>query len=298
MFTKYENMMQMIGRTPLVRINRMNVNPGVTVYAKLEKFNPGGSVKDRIALRMIEAAEQAGILTKDKTIIEPTSGNTGIGLALVAALKGYRLELVMPKNMSVERKKMLKAYGAKLIHTDATQGMDGAIMLAHKMARNTEKYVMLNQFENEANANAHYETTAKEILDDVPEITVFVAGMGTGGTLMGVSRRLKEHNPGIRIVGVEPLPGHRVQGLKNMDTQMVPKIYDPGRIDEKVNVKDDDAFETARRLVREEGMFVGMSSGAAMHAALKKAMEMEKGTIVVLLADGGEKYISTPLFEK
>lgn len=293
----FKNILETIGRTPLVRINRLNPNPGVEIYAKLERFNPAGSVKERIAHYMIKTAEERGMLTPDKIIIEPTSGNTGIGLAMVAAVKGYKIELVMPRNMSVERLKMLKAYGARVIQTSAEKGIDGAIILANQLAKNTKKYFMPSQFENHANVLAHYETTGREIIEDVPKLNMFVAGLGTTGTLMGVSKRLKEHNPTIKIVAVEPFPGHRLQGLKNLDTQLVPGIYDLSRIDEKISVSDENAFEITRELAKKEGIFAGMSSGAAIWAAIQKAKQLENGTIVVLLPDGGEKYLSTPLFD-
>jgi cysteine synthase len=294
-----ENILGLIGRTPLVRINSLNDNPNVELYAKLEKFNPGGSVKDRIAKYMIERAEKDGSLTKDKIIIEPTSGNTGIGLALVAAVKGYRLVLVMPTTMSMERRKILLSYGAKIILSDGAKGMDGAEDIVREMvAREPDRYFRPNQFDNMSNALAHYETTGKEIWEDTGgRVTAFVAGLGTTGTLMGVSKRLKENNPAVRIVAVEPYPKTKIQGLKNLETQYVPGIYDPSRIDEKIMVSDDDAFETARMLALREGIFAGISSGAAMHAALQVTKGQKNGVIVVILPDGGEKYISTSLFD-
>lgn len=293
------SILETIGKTPLVRINRMNPNPKVEIFAKLEKFNPGGSVKDRVALSMIERAENEGKLTTGKIVLEPTSGNTGIGLALVCAVKGYPLELVMPESMSMERRKTLAAYGAKVILSPASKGMDGAQEMAAKMlAENPGKYFMPNQFANEANWTAHYENTANEILEDTKaRIDFFVAGMGTTGTLMGISRRFKQANQKIKIIGVEPYPNTKIQGLKNMDTQKNPAIYDRKLIDEKVNVKDDDAMETARQLALKEGIFCGISSGAAMFAAIEQAKKMKSGTIVVLLPDGGEKYLSTCLFD-
>ena len=294
----YNSVLELIGNTPMVRINRMNPNPKVTIYAKLEKYNPGGSVKDRIAHYMISKAEKEGLLTKDMTILEPTSGNTGIGLALVAAVKGYRAQFVMPETMSIERRKMVKAFGASVVLTAGERRTDGAIEHARMLAKNAGKYFMPDQFSNPANVLAHYETTAREIIADVgPELRMFVAGMGTSGTLMGVSKRLKEYNPGIRVVGVEPFPGHMLAGLKNMDTEARPGIYNPAAMDEKVNVRDEDASATARELAIKEGLFVGMSSGAAMHAAIRKARELDGGIIVVIFPDGGDRYLSTPLFE-
>lgn len=291
-----QNVLDLIGNTPIVKINRLNPNPNVAIYAKLEGQNPGGSVKDRIAKSMIEAAEKSGELTKEKIILEPTSGNTGIGLAMVAAVKGYRLVLTMSSGMSSERKAMLRAFGAELIETDPTFGTDGAIMKAKELYKdNPEKYYMPYQFDNPNNPIAHYKT-ADEIISDIPDITVFIAGMGTFGTLRGVSTRLKEYNKEIKVIGVEPQFGHKIQGMKNMLEAIVPKIYDTKFFDEKFVVYNEEAYEMARQLALKEGIFVGMSSGAAMHAALKYAKEMTSGTIVVLLPDRGEKYLSTVLF--
>lgn len=291
------SILDIIGNTPLVKINRMNPNKDVEIYGKLEKTNPMGSVKDRIAKSMIEHAENEGKISKDNIILEATSGNTGLGLAMVCTVKGYRLKLVMPDNVSMERIRMLTALGAEIVFTPGRDGMDGAIVLAKKMGED-KKYFMSNQYDNKYNWLAHYETTADEIWDATDgKITMFVAGMGTTGTLMGVSRRLKELNHDIKIVGVEPYPDHRIQGLKNMGENIVPGIYEPSRIDEKINVRDEDAFETARLLGIKEGIFSGMSSGAAMYIALQKAKQMKKGLIVVMLPDGGEKYLTTQLFD-
>ncbi len=295
----YDSVLDLIGRTPLVRINKLNSNKNVTVYAKLERFNPGGSVKDRIALYMIDYAEREGLLDKSKTvIIEPSSGNTGIGLALVCAQKGYPIEIVMPETMSMERRRMLLAYGAKIILTEGSKGMDGAEDQCNQLVKNNpKKYFRPNQFANEYNVLAHYETTGKEILDDTDgKITMFVAGLGTSGTLMGVSKRLKEFNPSIKIVAVEPLSKSKIQGLKNLDDQYIPKIFDSSRVDERIKVTDEDAFEMARRLTLQEGIFSGISSGAAMHVAIEKAKSIDSGTIVVILPDGGEKYTTTELY--
>ncbi|MCD6522560.1 MAG: cysteine synthase family protein [Candidatus Diapherotrites archaeon] len=294
----YNNMLELVGNTPLVKINKLNQNPDVEVYAKLERFNPLGSVKERIALYMIEEAEREGTLTKDKIIIEPSSGNTGIGLAFAGAVKGYKVTIVMPESMSIERRRILKAFGADIILTPAEEGMDGAILRARELAKDP-RYFMPDQFKNRANVLAHYKTTAEEIWRDTQgKITHFVAGMGTTGTLMGVSKRLKELNPNIKIIAVEPYPKHSIQGLKNMDEQINPDIYDPKAIDDKINVHDSDAIEMARKLAKYEGMFVGMSSGAAMHIALEYAKKLDSGLMVVLLPDGGEKYLSTKLFSK
>lgn len=292
-----ENMVELVGYTPLVKINHIVPNKKVKIYAKLEKYNPAGSVKDRIAKYMIEYGEREGLLTKDKIVIEPTSGNTGIALAMVCAVKGYRLELVMPETMSIERRKILTAFGAKIILSNGSRGMDGAIDLAKEIAQDP-KYYMPYQFKNQYNVLAHYETTGEEIWRATEgKVKMFVAGIGTTGTLMGVSKRLKEYNPEIKIVGVEPYPNSKIQGLKNLSHQYVPEIYDPSRLDEKINVKDEDAFEMARILTLREGIFCGISSGAAMWGAYEKAKEMDGGILVTLFPDGGEKYVSTPLYE-
>jgi len=287
-----------IGNTPLARLDRINPNPKVRLYAKLEGNNPGGSVKDRIAWYMIKTAEAEGRLTKGSTILEATSGNTGIGLAMVGTARGYKVKLVMPECVSMERRKVLEALGAELVLSPGNQGTDGAIRLAHRLYdEHRNGYFMPNQFDNEANIRAHYETTGREIYEQTRgEVSVFVAGMGTTGTLMGGGKRLKEMNNSITVLGVEPHLGHKIQGLKNMSEAIVPKIFNPSALDEKWNVVDDDAFNTTRRLALEEGLFVGMSSGAAMAAAIRKAKEMKDGTIVVILPDRGDRYLSTALF--
>ncbi|MGE5301230.1 MAG: cysteine synthase A [Acidobacteriota bacterium] len=290
--------LECIGNTPLVKLEAVNGVPGVTVLAKLEGNNPGGSVKDRIAYYMIKEAEAAGLIKKGDTILEATSGNTGIGLAMVGAAKGYRVKLVMPECVSLERRKVLEAFGAELVLSPGKEGTDGAIKRAHKMmAESPGEYFMPNQFDNPANVKAHYETTGPEILAQTNgEIDAFVAGMGTTGTLMGVGKRLKEFSRKIKVVGVEPFLGHRVQGLKNMKESIVPKIYNEAALDEKINVGDDDAFDTTRLLALREGLFVGMSSGAAVCGALRIAERIGKGTIVVILPDRGDRYLSTALF--
>jgi cysteine synthase B len=287
-----------IGNTPLARLDRINPNPKVRLFAKLEGNNPGGSVKDRIALYMVRAAEAEGKLIKGSTILEATSGNTGIGLAMVGTATGYKVKLVMPECVSLERRKILEAFGAELVLSPGNEGTDGAIRLAHKIyAEYPGDYFMPNQFDNPANVLAHYETTGREVFEQTKgEISVFVAGMGTSGTLMGAGRRLKEYNSSITILGVEPNLGHKIQGLKNMTEAIVPKIFNATVLDAKWNVQDDDAFGTTRRLALEEGLFVGMSSGAAMWAAIKKAKEIKDGTIVVILPDRGDRYLSTALF--
>jgi cysteinyl-tRNA synthetase len=294
---KARNILELIGRTPIVRLNRLNPNPQVEVFVKLEYFNPGGSVKDRPALAMVEAAEAAGELTPDKTIIEATSGNTGIGLALVAAVKGYRLLLAMPESASLERKRILQALGAELLLTPAHQGTDGAIEEVYRLSReNPEKYFLADQFNNPNNPTAH-QSTAREIWEQTDgKVTMVIVTMGTTGTLMGLYRFMKEFNPAIQVVGVEPYLGHALQGLKNMKESYKPGIFDKTRADEIVHVEDEEGFETARRLARQEGLFLGMSSGAAVAVALRKARELEAGLIVAIAPDGGERYLSTPLF--
>lgn len=294
----YNNILKLVGKTPLVRLNKVNPNKNVLMLAKLEKYNPAGSVKDRIAISMIEEAEKTGVLTKDKIIIEPSSGNTGIGLALVCAVKDYRLEIVMPETMSIERRKIMTVYGAKITLTPGDKGMNAAEdYVKDIVAKNPEKYFHPNQFANENNPLAHYRYTAGEIIDDTDgELDVFIAGIGTSGTLMGVSKRLKEHNPDIKIIGVEPVPGAGIQGLKSLESSYTPDIYDESCLDEKVFVKGNQAEHGSRMLALQEGIFCGISSGAALHVAIKTAKEMESGTIVVFLPDGGEKYISNPIF--
>jgi cysteinyl-tRNA synthetase len=287
-----------IGQTPLVEITRLNPNSQVKIFAKLEYFNPGGSIKDRAALYMIEAGEKSGQLTPGKTVIEATSGNTGIGLALICAVKGYRLLLTMSDAVSIERRKILKARGADILLTPGHLGTDGAIEEVYRLAReNPDRYFMADQYNTEANWKAHYHGTAEEIWQQTDgRVTMFVATMGTTGTLMGVSRRLKELNAKVEIVGVEPYLGHKLQGLKNMKEAYCPEIFNKKLLDRKVNIEDEKAFEMARRLAKEEGLFVGMSSGAAMAAALEEAKVREQGTIVTIFPDSGERYLSTTLF--
>jgi S-sulfo-L-cysteine synthase (O-acetyl-L-serine-dependent) len=291
--------LDLIGNTPMVRIDYPNGSNGVRILGKLEGNNPGGSVKDRIAYYMIQKAEEEGVLTKDKIILEPTSGNTGIGLSMVAATKGYRCLLTLPECVSLERRNTLKAYGAELEVTPPNEATDGAIRRAHQIYNSDpDKYFMPNQFENPYNIEAHYMTTGVEILEQTKgEIDIFVAGMGTTGTLMGVSRRLKEHNPAIEIVGVEPVEGHTIQGLKNMKEAIVPRIYDPGKIDRIILVNNEQAYDTARWLTLTQGIFVGMSSGAAVYGAMQASKDLKSGTVACILPDRGDRYLSTTLFK-
>ncbi|MBN1848663.1 MAG: cysteine--tRNA ligase [Deltaproteobacteria bacterium] len=295
---KRQNILDYIGNTPLVPIQRLSTNKKVRILAKLESFNPGGSIKDRPALRMVEDAEDKGDLTQDKIILEATSGNTGIGLSMVAAVKGYRIRLVMSEAVSEERKKILHAMGAELQFTPAHLGTDGAIETVYHLIREEpDRYWLSDQFNNDSNWKAHYDGTAMEIWEQTQgKLTMVVSTMGTTGTLMGISRRLKELNPEIEIIGVEPYLGHKIQGLKNMNESYRPGIFDKGRADRIIKIDDEEAFHTARILARKEGIFAGMSSGAAMAIALKAAKDMKEGTIVVILPDGGERYLSTPLF--
>jgi cysteine synthase B len=293
------NLLSAIGNTPIVELTNLNrKRPGVTILGKLEAANPGGSVKDRPAYYMIKKAEESGELSKEKIIIEPTSRNTGIALAMIGAAKGYRVRLFMPECVSTERQLILAAFGAKVVLTPAKEGTDGAIQRAHRLlAQEPDSYYMPNQFENENNVLAHYETTGPEIFAQTRgEIDVFVAGMGTTGTLMGAGKYLKERKPGVQIVGVEPTLGHTIQGLKNMHESMVPRIYDPRQLDETITIEDGEAFEISRLLATKEGLLVGMSSGAAVAGALRIANKMDSGTIAVILPDRGERYLSTTLF--
>ncbi len=287
-----------IGNTPLVELKFLNDNSKVRIFGKLEGCNPSGSVKDRPAYYMIKKAEKSGELTSDKIILEPTSGNTGIALAMIGAAKGYNVKLVMPECVSVERQRILEAFGTEVVLTPGCDGTDGAIRKANELLeKEPERYFMPNQFENENNVLAHYKTTGPEILSQTKgEIDIFVAGMGTTGTLMGVGKFLKEQKPSIRIIGVEPTKNHSIQGLKNMDEAMVPKIYHPDVLDEKIIIKDDEAFKMARLLATQEGIFVGMSSGAAIAGSLQIAKDINFGTIVVILPDRGDRYLSTTLF--
>ena len=287
-----------IGNTPLVELNNLNGNSRVRIMAKLEGANPGGSVKDRPAYYMLKKAIESGELNPGKIILEPTSGNTGIALAMLGAAMGYRVELTMPECVSVERQRAIEAFGAFIHLTPGDESTDGAIVQAHQMMQdNPDRYFMPNQFDNENNVLSHYETTAPEIFEQTNgEVDVFVAGMGTTGTLMGVSRYLKKLKPSVKIIGIEPELDHKIQGLKNMTESMVPGILKKQALDSKLSVSDDEAFDATRMLATREGLFVGMSSGAALAGALKAAKGMNSGTLVVLLPDRGDRYLSTCLF--
>ena len=295
----FNTILETIGNTPLVRINHLNKNPHVAIYAKLEGFNPTGSIKDRIALAMIQQALQEEQLTPGKTIIEPTSGNTGIGLAMIGTLLGFQVEIVMSEAVSVERQRMIKAFGGIITLTPANEGTDGAIRKCRQLlSEHPDKYFNPNQFSNVYNKLAHYHSTATEIWTQTSgQITHFVSSVGTSGTLMGVGMGLKDKNPAIKIVEAHPVKGHYIQGLKNMQEAIVPELYDPSQIDHSVMIESEEAFEMSRQIVHQEGIFVGMSSGAAMLAALRIAEGLSKGFVVVLFPDRGEKYLSTNLFK-
>ena len=289
---RVDTVLDLIGGTPLVGIHQLSPNPGVRLFAKLEGQNPGGSVKDRIALAMVEAAEREGRLRPGATVLEPSSGNTGIGLALVCRVKGYRLKVVLPENVSPERRQLLEIFGAEVVSSPAEEGSNGAIRVAQELDKEGG-YVLLYQYGNPANPDAHYRTTGPEIWADCPEVDVFVAGLGTTGTLMGVGRYLKERNPAVRIVAVEPPAGELFQGLRSMDEGYIPPIFDPDVLDRRLIVRARDSIVWARRLVEECGIFAGLSSGSVLSGAIKMAEAMDTGTIVVMLPDGGWKYLST-----
>ena len=289
---RFDDILQAIGNTPLVGMPRMSPKPGVRLWAKLEGTNPTGSTKDRIALKMVETAEASGELTADKTILEPTSGNTGIALAMVAARKGYRLTVVIPDNASEERIGLLRLFGAEIVFSDGDKGTNGSIEVARALAQD-EKYYMPFQYGNPANPLAHQEGTAQEIIRDLPELTHFVAGMGTGGTLTGAGRGLHDHNSAVKVVAAEPELGDLVYGLRSLDAGFVPPIFDPSEIDRKFLVDSSSSLRTNRELTSSEGIFAGISSGAVVYVAQRIASEIDEGDIVCLLPDGGWKYLST-----
>src|SRR6266487_3122397 len=294
---RHEDLADAIGNTPLVGLPRLSPAPGVRLWAKLESQNPTGSVKDRIARQMVDDAEKAGRLAPGATLLEPSSGNTGIALALIARVRGYRLVVVMPENTSVERRQVLEAYGAEVVLSPADEGSNGSIRLAERLAGEHPEWVMLYQYGNPANAEAHYDTTGPEIWRDLPEITHFVAGLGTTGTLMGVGRYLREHKPDVKIVAAEPRYGELVYGLRNVDEGFVPELYDESVLTTRFSVSSADALRRTREFISAEGIFAGISAGAALHAALGMAAKAvaadERADIVVLVADGGWKYLST-----
>jgi cysteine synthase B len=295
---RYSSILETIGNTPLVELQSFSPRPGVEIYAKLEGANPSGSIKDRIAKQMIEEAEASGKLKPDSILLEPTSGNTGIALAMIARIKGYQFVAVMPDNVTSERRQMLELYGAQIIYSDGAEGSNGAVRLAKEIAGSDERYVMLYQYGNSANPRAHYEGTAVEIIRDLPDIDVFVAGLGTGGTLTGNGRRLKGYNPAIKIVAAEPLQGEAVQGLRSLEDGFVPPVLDQSILDAKILVSSIDSIRRTRQLKDQEGIFAGPSCGASLHAALRVAASLEHGKIVTILADGGWKYLSEDLWTR
>ncbi len=295
----YKGILATIGNTPMVELQRLSPNPEVRIFAKLEGQNPTGSVKDRIALKMIERAEADGELSSNRTILEPTSGNTGISLAMIGRLKGYKVRVVMPENVSEERSQLLYAYGADIVFSDGEKGSNGSIEVAQEMAaRSPHDYLMMYQYGNSGNPDAHYETTGPEVIEAVPEVTAFVAGLGTGGTLMGVARSLREHNPDVRIVAVAPEPDDFISGLRRLEDGYIPPILDIRMLDARLLVGSLPAFRTTKALLHEEGIFAGISSGSVVYGAMRQAERMESGNIVCLLADGGWKYLSTSLWTK
>jgi len=295
---RYESIVDAIGHTPLVAIPRMSPNPDVSIYAKLEFLNPTGSVKDRVAKALIEDLEASGRLTPESIILEPTSGNTGIALAMIARRKGYRVAVVLPDNVTTERRQLLHLFGAEIIDSPGSLGSNGAVAMAKDLAAHDPRFVMPYQYGNPANPAAHETTTAEEIIVDCPEVDAFVAGLGTGGTLMGVGRRLKRYRADIRIYAAEPLPGDAVQGLRSLDEGFIPEIFDPSVLDGKFIVSNAESIGALRALTAREGIFAGVSSGGAIVAAQRVAASMDHGTIVVLLADGGWKYLSEDIWSR
>jgi cysteine synthase len=295
---RYSDIIEAIGHTPLVELKRLSPKPGVRIYAKLESYNPTGSVKDRVARSMIESAEEQGLIRPGQTILEPTSGNTGISLAMICSRKGYPLKVVMPDNVTAERTQLLKMYGAEIVYSPGEQGSNGAVALALEMAAADSSYYMPYQYGNEANPRAHYEGTAVEILDELDEVTAFVGGLGTGGTLMGNGRRLKEANPDTLLVAAEPMQGELVQGLRSLDDGFIPPIIDLSLLDRKIFVSNLDAVVWTKKLLEEEGLFVGVSSGAIAKVAVRVASELDEGNVVFLVADDGWKYLSSGVYTK
>jgi [CysO sulfur-carrier protein]-thiocarboxylate-dependent cysteine synthase len=295
---KYGDIVQAIGNTPLVELKRLSPKPGVRIYAKLEFYNPTGSVKDRVARAMIEDAEEKGAIRPGQTILEPTSGNTGISLAMICRRKGYRLKVVMPDNVTGERTQLLTMYGAEIVYSPGDQGSNGAVALALDMAEGDSSYYMPYQYGNQANPDAHYNGTAPEILEELDTVTAFVAGLGTGGTLMGNARRLKEHDPDTMIVAAEPRQGELVQGLRSLDDGFIPPIIDLGMLDRKIFVSNEDAVIWTKKLLAEEGLFAGVSSGAIASIAVRVASELDDGNVVFVVCDDGWKYLSSGVYTK
>ena len=301
MLTKatHKGLLSTIGNTPLVELENLTPNPNVRIFAKLEGQNPTGSVKDRIALKMIERAEADGEISANRTILEPTSGNTGISLAMIGRLKGYSVSVVMPENVSVERTQLLEAYGAKIIYSDGSLGTNGSVVVAQEIVeKNPHDYLMLYQYGNEGNPEAHYEGTGQEIVEALPDVDVFVAGLGTGGTLMGNARRLKEHRSDIKIIAVAPEPDDFISGLRRLEDGFIPPILDINMLDNRLLVNSFDSFYMTKDLMDKEGIFAGISSGSVVAGALKYAERMESGNVVCLLADGGWKYLSSQLWTR
>jgi cysteine synthase B len=295
----YKGILATIGNTPIVELQNLSPKPDVRIFAKLEGQNPTGSVKDRIGLKMIERAEADGEISANRTILEPTSGNTGISLAMIGRLKGYKVTVVMPENVSEERTQLLAAYGAEIIYSDGSQGTNGSIVVAQDLLeKHPHDYLMMYQYGNSGNPDAHYEGTGQEIVETLPDVDMFVAGLGTGGTLMGVARRLKEHNSNIKIVAVAPEPDDFISGLRRLEDGFIPPILDINLLDARLLVDSFHAFRTAKELLAQEGIFAGVSSGSVVYGALRQAERMEQGNIVCLLADGGWKYLSTSLWTK
>ena len=292
----YKDLTEAIGNTPMVELSKLNPNKHVKIYAKLEGFNPTGSMKDRIVKAMIEGAERSGDLTHDRILLEATSGNTGISLGMFGRIKGYRVKVVLPESVSVERRELLYAFGAEIILSEGSEGTNGAIKLAQMMLKEDKQYYMLDQYSNQDNPRAHYETTAVEILRDTPQVDVLIAGLGTGGTLMGIGKRLKEVNPNVKIVAVQPYPKGGLQGLRSLLDGYIPPLLDMNKIDSNEVVKDEDAFMTVKALIEKEGIFAGISSGAVVCQAIKMARRMTSGVIVTILPDGGWKYLSEKLW--
>jgi len=295
---RYGDIVRAIGNTPLVELRRISPNPAVRIYAKLESYNPTGSVKDRVARALIEEAEAEGAIRPGQTILEPTSGNTGISLAMICSRKGYPLKVVMPDNVTAERTELLRMYGAQIVYSPGDQGSNGAVAMALDMAESDPSYYMPYQYGNEANPNAHYYGTAPEILEELDEVTAFVAGLGTGGTLMGNARRLKEADPDTLIVAAEPLQGELVQGLRSLEDGFIPPIIDLALLDRKIFVSNRDAVVWTKKLLAEEGLFVGVSSGAIASIAARVAEELDEGNVVFVVCDDGWKYLSSGVYTK